>query len=1717
MRKSLSDLLKRLLLTFTLPLLLFQTAQAQNQNIVEIAQADENFSILVDAVIKADLVDALSGENELTVFAPTNDAFVALLEATEGVNSLDDLTEEQVEEILLYHVLAGTTLAGDLSDGLIAETLNGEDVKFTLGGDFPQINSSNIVSTDILASNGVIHVIDAVLTPPQNIVEIASANEDFSILVDAVVKAGLVEALSEEDDDDDEDDELTVFAPTNAAFEALLGSATLDDIPEEDLIDILLYHVLEGKTYASELSDGLTVETLNEDEVTFTINETEVKINMSNIVVTDIIASNGVIHVIDAVLTPPQNIVEIASSNPDFSLLVDAVVKADLVEALSEEDDDDKLTVFAPTNAAFEALLGGATLEDISKDELTDILLYHVLEGVTLAGDLSDGLTVETLNGDEVTFTVTETEVKINESNIIDTDIIASNGVIHVIDAVLTPPQNIVEIASSNPDFSTLVDAVVKADLVDALSEDDDEDKLTVFAPTNAAFEALLGEATLEDVSVEDLTNILLYHVLEGTTLASDLSDGLIATTLNGEDVKFTLGGEFPQINESNIIVTDIVASNGVIHVIDAVLTPPQNIVEIASANPDFSLLVDAVVKADLVHALADEDDELTVFAPTNAAFEALLGETTLEDVPVEDLTEILLYHVLKGKTYAGDLSDGLTVETLNGEEVTFTITETEVKINESNIIATDIIASNGVIHVIDAVLTPPQNIVEIASANPDFSLLVDAVVKADLVHALADEDEEYTVFAPTNAAFEALLGEATLEDVAVEDLTDILLYHVLEGTTLAGDLSDGLIVETLNGEDVKFTFADGKVFINGAEIVMTDIIASNGVIHVIDAVLTPPQNIVEIASADENFSTLVSAVVKADLVHALADEDEELTVFAPTNAAFEALLGEATLDDVPVEELTEILLYHVLAGTNYAADLSDGLMVETLNGENVQFTINETELKINESNIVVTDIIASNGVIHVIDVVLTPPQNIVEIASGNPDFSILVDAVVKAGLVDALSDDDDELTVFAPTNDAFVALLEATEGVSSLDDLTVEQITNILLYHVLEGVTLEADLSDGLIAETLNGEDVKFTIDESGAKVNESNIVATDIMASNGVIHVIDAVLTPPQNIVEIASANPDFSILVDAVVKAGLVDALSSDDELTVFAPTNDAFVALLEATEGVSSLDDLTVEQITDILLYHVLGGKTYAGDLSDGLIATTLNGEDVKFTINEMGAKINESNIVMTDIIASNGVIHVIDAVLTPPQNIVEIASANPDFSILVDAVVKAGLVDALSADNELTVFAPTNDAFVALLEATEGVNSLDDLTVEQITDILLYHVLGGKVYSNQLSDGQKAETLNGKFVEFTVNEEGIKVNDSNIAPADILASNGVIHVIDAVLLPPAIEVMSFTLVDAETNEDIMELTEGMEIDLAEITATSFNIRANVSPSKVGSVAFEFNGNKGRTENVVPYALFGDIAGNYFGRRLTTGDYTVTATPFEQTLGRGEAGNSLTVNFKVVSNAGVTGFTLVDAITNEDITPIIDGDVIHLTTLINIRADLNVPAEDVVFVRFSLNDRETFRIERVFPYALYGDIGGNYFEGKPEPGIYTITATPQLKGGQEATPLTITIEIVDKTVGNSNNNGNDDERNAAENTLLQDVSVFPNPAVEQLNLAFKSFRNENVKVRILDLTGRVFIQEEMKARGQMNRLQLNVGQLQRGIYLLSIESSTFGSELFRFVKD
>jgi transforming growth factor-beta-induced protein len=275
--------------------------------------------------------------------------------------------------------------------------------------------------------------------------------------------------------------------------------------------------------------------------------------------------------------------------------------------------------------------------------------------------------------------------------------------------------------------------------------------------------------------------------------------------------------------------------------------------------------------------------------------------------------------------------------------------------------------------------------------------------------------------------------------------------------------------------------------------------------------------------------------------------------------------------------------------------------------------------------------------------------------------------------------------------------------------------------------------------------------------------------------------------DIVETAASNSDFSTLVAAVQKAGLVDALKGSGPFTVFAPTNQAFENLFNAL-GVNGIDDLSAEALTPILLYHVIGAEFKSTDLTSGY-AGTLNtsapGNNsivVQIDINSGSVKINSDiNVTEADIEASNGVIHVIDKVMLPPD-IVDIAIANSNFSILVSAVVKAGLVDALKGEGPFTVFAPTNTAF-EMLFADLGINGIDDLTAEQLAPILLYHVVSGNVRSTDVSS-QSVPTLNGASMEIEVSNSGVTINgNSNVIAVDVQGTNGVIHVIDKVILPP----------------------------------------------------------------------------------------------------------------------------------------------------------------------------------------------------------------------------------------------------------------------------------------------------------------------------------------------
>ncbi len=306
--------------------------------------------------------------------------------------------------------------------------------------------------------------------------------------------------------------------------------------------------------------------------------------------------------------------------------------------------------------------------------------------------------------------------------------------------------------------------------------------------------------------------------------------------------------------------------------------------------------------------------------------------------------------------------------------------------------------------------------------------------------------------------------------------------------------------------------------------------------------------------------------------------------------------------------------------------------------------------------------------------------------------------------------------------------------------------------------------------------------------------------------------------NIVEVAAGADDFSTLVAAVEAAGLVETLSGPGPFTVFAPTNEAFEAAFTDL-GITAEELLAdTETLTSILTYHVLAGEVDAATAIslDGQTAETVNGAEISINVVDDNVLINDATVILPDVAASNGVIHGIDTVLLPPHDgddmseemsedmsedamsddmsdemveelgsLVAVASEAGAFTTLLAAAESAGLAETLDADGPFTVFAPTDEAFEAALAAL-GITAEELLAdTETLTSILTYHVVDGAVLAETVVtlDGQSVTTLNGADVLITVDGDTVLVNEATVITVDVEADNGVIHVIDAVLLPP----------------------------------------------------------------------------------------------------------------------------------------------------------------------------------------------------------------------------------------------------------------------------------------------------------------------------------------------
>ena len=508
----------------------------------------------------------------------------------------------------------------------------------------------------------------------------------------------------------------------------------------------------------------------------------------------------------------------------------------------------------------------------------------------------------------------------------------------------------------------------------------------------------------------------------------------------------------------------------------------------------------------------------------------------------------------------------------------------------------------------------------------------------------------------------------------------------------------------------------------------------------------------------------------------------------------------------------------------------------------------------------------------------------VVDIVVNSEDHTLLELAVLEADLAGTLSGPG-PFTLFAPT-DAAITALATTLGTDATGILALPNLADILTYHVLADSVVSDSLVEGATAATIFGADVTFSL-MGGAMVNNANIGPADIIAANGVVHVIDAVLLTEGctnadacnydplaladdgscllpgdmcddenwltendtlnadcecvgvdiqfgTVVDIVVTSPIHTLLEAAVLEADLDSTLAASDSLTVFAPTDDAISALATAL-GTDAAGILALPNLANILTYHVVGAVAMSTDLSDGQQITTLQGSDVSVTITGDTVMINQAMVTVADLVAGNGVVHVIDAVLLTEgctnadacnydplaltddgscllpgdmcddenwltendtlnadcecvgediqfATVVDIVVASPIHELLEAAVLAADLAGALSEGDSLTVFAPTDDAIGALVAALE-ITAEDLLALPNLAEILQYHVVGAVALSTDLSDGQEIPTLQGANVNITINTDTVMVNDAMVIVADLMADNGVVHVIDAVLLPP----------------------------------------------------------------------------------------------------------------------------------------------------------------------------------------------------------------------------------------------------------------------------------------------------------------------------------------------
>uniref|UniRef100_A0A8C5NAR2 Transforming growth factor-beta-induced protein ig-h3 n=1 Tax=Gouania willdenowi TaxID=441366 RepID=A0A8C5NAR2_GOUWI len=494
-----------------------------------------------------------------------------------------------------------------------------------------------------------------------------------------------------------------------------------------------------------------------------------------------------------------------------------------------------------------------------------------------------------------------------------------------------------------------------------------------------------------------------------------------------------------------------------------------------------------------------------------------------------------------------------------------------------------------------------------------------------------------FTFFAPSNEAWEIL--DALVSNVNIE-LLNALHYHMVNRRLTSEELKHGSTFTTMY-HDTKVHihhYSNGIVTVNCARLIKPDQHSTNGIVHVVDRVITAvSNNIYAIIEVDDDLERLRAAELSS-----LLEDEGPFTIFAPTNKAFEKIPPE-TLNRIlgdPVA-LRDLLNYHILRTMQCSEAVLSGTPMETLQGTTLEVSCDGDKMTLNGKAIVIRkDQLGTNGVVHFIDELLIPDsaKTLLELAQGLP-VSTVTQLFVEAGLSDHLTGSE-ALTMIAPLNDAFKGEVTMTPDMKQL-------LTN----HILKQQISSKSLFDGQMLETLGGLQLRVFVYRNSLCIENSCIAAHDRTGRYGSLLTVDKVLTPPTGtLMDILKADARFSRLLEALQTAGMMELLNQQSTLTFFAPTNEAFDALPPA-----ELNQLLRDPgaLSRLLRLHLGAGLLVSGGVSSHTRLPPLQGDKLELGMRNYTVYVNRVAVVEADMMATNGVVHSVSANQQPDPSMIDV--------------------------------------------------------------------------------------------------------------------------------------------------------------------------------------------------------------------------------------------------------------------------------------------------------------------------------------------------------------------------------------------------------------------------------------------------------------------------------